>query len=80
MERDRLEFLRKWRLDPIRVPLIIRGARQVGKSWLVNLFGKDFSSFINVNFEKDKRVHSLFPSHISLEKTLEQLEVYTQKK
>lgn len=33
-----------------------------------------------MNFQKDKRVHSLFPSHISLEKTLEQLEVYIQKK
>jgi predicted AAA+ superfamily ATPase len=60
--------------------LLIRGARQVGKSWLVALFGQEFSSYIEINFEKDRRVHSLFPSHISLEKTLEQLELYTQKK
>jgi len=80
MRRDHLEFLKNWRKDPIRVPLLIRGARQVGKSWLVSLFGKEFSSYIEINFEKDKRVHALFPSHISLEKTLEQLQVYTQKK
>ncbi|MBA3816803.1 MAG: ATP-binding protein [Parachlamydiaceae bacterium] len=80
MQRDHLKFLKDWRNDPIRVPLLIRGARQVGKSWLVSLFGKEFSSYIEVNFEKDKRVHALFPSHISLEKTLEQLQVYTQKK
>jgi len=80
MRRDHLNFLKNWRNDPIRVPLLIRGARQVGKSWLVSLFGKEFSSYIEINFEKDKRVHALFPSHISLEKTLEQLQVYTQKK
>lgn len=68
MLRDHLEFFKKWRNDPIRVPLLIRGARQVGKSWLVNLFGQGFSSYIEVNFEKDKRVHALFPSHISIEK------------
>jgi hypothetical protein len=80
MQRDHLKFLQNWRYDPIRVPLLIRGARQVGKSWLVNIFGKEFSSYIEVNFEKDKRIHSLFPTHISIEKTLEQLQVYTQKK
>ncbi len=45
MRRDQLDFLKNWRKDPIRVPLLIRGARQVGKSWLVNLFGKEFSSY-----------------------------------
>ncbi len=80
MQRDHLKFLKNWRNDTIRVPLLIRGARQVGKSWLVSLFGKEFTSYIEINFEKDKRAHALFPSHISLEKTLEQLQVYTQKK
>lgn len=73
MQRDDINFLKNWRHDPIRVPLLIRGAHQVGKSWLVSLFGKEFSSYLEINFEKDKRVHALFPSHISLEKTLEQL-------
>ena len=46
MRRDHLKFLENWRNDPIRVPLLIRGARQVGKSWLVSLFGKEFSSYV----------------------------------
>src|SRR5690348_8059828 len=79
MHRDSLQFLKNWRNDPIRVPLILRGARQAGKSWLVDLFGKEFTSFVEINFEKDKRVHSIFSPHISLEKTIEQLQVYTQK-
>ena len=50
MQRDHLEFLKNWRKDPISVPLLIRGARQVGKSWLVNLFGKEFPSYNEVNY------------------------------
>lgn len=78
MKRDQLKFLQRWRNDPIRVPLLIRGARQVGKSWLVNLFGKEFTHYVEINFEKDKRAHALFPEHIDLKKTVEQLQLYTQ--
>lgn len=77
MRRDHLEFLKRWRNDSIRVPLMIRGARQVGKSWLVTQFGKDFDHFISINFEKDKRVHALFPEHIEVQKTVENLKGYT---
>lgn len=78
MRRDHLNFLRRWREDPIRVPLMIRGARQVGKSWLVKTFGEEFDHFISINFEKDKRIHALFPEHIDLPKTLEDIQAYTQ--
>ncbi|MBS0654148.1 MAG: ATP-binding protein [Verrucomicrobia bacterium] len=78
MRRDHLNFLRQWRNDPIRVPLMIRGARQVGKSWLVTAFGEEFEHFISINFEKDKRVHALFPDHIDIHKTLETLRAYTK--
>lgn len=78
MHRDHLNFLRRWRDDLIRVPLMIRGARQVGKSWLVNIFGREFEHFIPINFEKDKRIHALFPEHIDIDKTLENLQAYTQ--
>ncbi len=78
MRRDHLNFLRRWKNDPIRVPLMIRGARQVGKSWLVSTFGQEFEHFINLNFEKDKRVHALFPEHVDIPKMLEALQAYTQ--
>lgn len=78
MRRDHLIFLRRWRNDPIRVPLMIRGARQVGKSWLVNTFGQEFDHFITINFEKDKRVHALFPENVEISKTVENIQAYTQ--
>ena len=78
MRRDHLNFLRRWRNDPIRVPLMIRGARQVGKSWLVLTFGQEFDHFVIINFEKDRRVHALFPEHLDIPKTPETLQAYTQ--
>lgn len=76
MKRDALVKLREWRNDPIRVPLLIRGARQVGKSWLADNFGQEFEHYISINFEKDKRVHQLFAEHIDIQKTLEKLSIY----
>ncbi len=52
--------------------------RQVGKSWLVNTFGKEFNYFVPINFEKDKRIHALFPEHVDIQKTIENIQAYTQ--
>jgi hypothetical protein len=43
--------LKAWKNDALRLPLIIRGARQVGKTYSVREFGKNFSSFVEINFE-----------------------------
>jgi len=49
MERDLIQELRKWRISPLRKPLILRGAPQVGKTYLIELLGKEFSSFVSIN-------------------------------
>lgn len=77
MKRDRLKTLQAWRKDKYRKPLIIRGARQVGKSWLVNTFGQDFKYFISINFEKNKQLHQYFQGDLNLEVVLERLSLYT---
>ncbi len=51
-QRNHLVSLRKWRNSSRRKPLIIRGARQVGKTTLVKDFSADFSQFIHLNLEK----------------------------
>jgi len=52
MERDVYSWLKNWKSEKRRKPLIIRGARQVGKTWLVEYFGKKkFKQFIEINFE-----------------------------
>jgi hypothetical protein len=56
--RKLYQYLLEWKKNPNRKPLIIRGARQVGKSTLVREFGKEFKYFINLNLEKypDKNI------------------------
>ena len=56
------EFLR-WKDDKRRKPVLLRGARQVGKSSTVREVGKQFDSFVEINFEKDNmkyNVHAVF--------------------
>ena len=61
MHRTALDYLTKWKMRTRRKPLVIRGARQVGKSYLVAMFAeRNFSDFIEINFEKDQGVISLF--------------------
>src|SRR5262245_43798106 len=53
MKRWLEEKLYEWKEKPRRLPLLLRGARQVGKSYLVDDFGrKYFESYICINFEK----------------------------
>ncbi|MBI4125948.1 MAG: ATP-binding protein [Deltaproteobacteria bacterium] len=51
MRRKSLLRLEVWGKAPNRTPLLIRGARQVGKTWLVREYAKSFSSFVEINFE-----------------------------
>ncbi len=58
---------------------MLRGARQVGKSWLAQSFGQEFEHYIEINFEKDKRVSALFIEHIDIPELLKKLHIYTNK-
>lgn len=49
-----------WKDDPMRKPLLLRGARQVGKSSAVRHFGKGFQHFAEINFERHKAAKSFF--------------------
>ena len=63
MKRLIIDDLRKWRDSKRRKPLIIRGARQVGKTWILEEFGKEFEDgFIRINFDKQEEYHQFFKS------------------
>jgi predicted AAA+ superfamily ATPase len=57
--------LLNWSRDVSRKPLLLRGARQVGKSSTVRELSKHFDFFLEINFEEQKRVHSLFGGDLS---------------
>lgn len=54
--RDLLKWLKSWKQEDKRKPLILRGARQVGKTSLVHLFGKEYEQYLYLNFELPKDV------------------------
>ena len=53
MYRTKIKGLINWKLSKNRKPLIVLGARQVGKTWLIKEFGKsEFSNIVYINFEE----------------------------
>ena len=79
MERFAYKSLVEWKMSPQRKPLILRGARQVGKTWLLKEFGRrEYESLIYVNCDKDafagSRVRCV-TSREYLEKVVPQQEV-----
>ncbi len=64
MKRKYLPFLESWLHSSNRKPLVIRGARQVGKTWLVRYFAKQQNKrLIELNFEKDPKLTALFKTN-----------------
>ena len=80
MFREALNELNEWHNDSSRKPLLLRGARQVGKSWLVREFGKKFENFVEINFEKQPEVAEFFSGNLDIPSLLEKLQIYTGKK
>ena len=64
-KRDILFHLERWKDDTHRKPLILRGARQVGKTTVVNEFGKQFDNYLYLNLEK-REAASLFELNVPL--------------
>jgi predicted AAA+ superfamily ATPase len=62
------------------MPLILRGARQVGKSWLANRLAKHFPHFIELNFDADEEACRLFTGNPDINHLLEKLSLYAGKK
>ena len=72
IKRHLHEFLNEWKASPGRRPLILRGARQVGKSTLIREFGKGYDYYLEFNLEK-KADRTLFDNLDDLSKTIQLL-------
>ncbi|MCK5838566.1 MAG: ATP-binding protein [Bacteroidales bacterium] len=78
MKREKLNDLIAWKNSSSRKPLIIRGARQVGKTWLMKEFGNtQYTQTVYVNFEKNKRLHSLFVDDFDIKRVIIALQAET---
>lgn len=74
------EELLKWKSASERKPLLVRGARQVGKSTAVRELGRHFDFVIEVNFDEQPQLSELFSSGLGVDELLDELALLTQTK
>ena len=78
MERKAIKQLEDWKRREDRKPLIITGARQVGKTWLMKEFGAaNYKQVAYVNFESNQQMRSLFEADFSIDRILLAIEAVT---
>jgi predicted AAA+ superfamily ATPase len=78
MERFIFKDLRDWVNKPRRKPLLLRGARQVGKTWLVDELGKqEFDNYIKIDFEESPGYRSIFDGDLDPQHICAELEIRT---
>ena len=81
MHRELLEALKTWKNKKGRLPLILKGARQVGKTWLLNEFGKAcFDDVLYINFENAANLEELFDGVIEPQRIIDLLGALHGKK
>ena len=73
MYREKLKELELWKNSNDRKPLIIRGARQVGKTWIMQEFGnKNYEKVAYINFDGNERMERLFQGDFDIERLNEE--------
>lgn len=76
MKRVAEKYVLDWKDSTRRKPLIIRGARQVGKTWLVeNVLAAQFESYVKIDLEKRRDLHALFDGNLDPLLLMQQLEL-----
>lgn len=79
MYREKIKELEEWKNSKDRMPLIIRGARQVGKTWIMKEFGKNnYKKVAYVNFDGNIRMTRLFEGDFDIDRIIQGLKIETQ--
>lgn len=80
MERNFYQKLVQWKHSTHRKPLVLRGARQVGKTYLLTEFAKrEYPDFIYLNFDEEPHFTSFFKENLSPERIIKDLSIYFNK-
>jgi len=81
MERHLITELTNWKKSPNRKPLLLKGARQVGKTWLIKEFGRvAFKNVAYINFENSERLKMLFLLDFDIPRIITEIEIETKCK
>lgn len=81
MKRNAMQSLINWKSDPERKPLILRGARQVGKTWLMKEFGQTcYANYVYFNFDEEDELKSIFQANKNPHRIIELLSMISGEK
>jgi predicted AAA+ superfamily ATPase len=69
-----------WKTSPLRMPLVLRGARQVGKSWLVREFSHTYEHFLEINFEREPDAKVIFEGKLDPVQIVKKLSIFCSGK
>ena len=76
MYRKLLEELKKWKDDPYRKPMILRGARQVGKTWLMKEFGRTcYEHYVYISMDENETMEGVFRDSFDIKRIIFSLEI-----
>ncbi|MCL2009566.1 MAG: ATP-binding protein [Synergistaceae bacterium] len=81
MNRNAFDKLVAWKNDPDKKPLILKGARQVGKTWLMHEFGKkQYQDYVSFNFDEEEEFKSIFEQNKNPHRVVELLGLLSGRK
>ena len=81
MRRNAINELIKWKNDEERKPMVLRGARQVGKTWLMKEFGRtNYDSYVYFNFDEEDELKSIFEANKNPKRIVELLSMIAGEK
>lgn len=79
IERDIISTFKQWKDDPQRKPILLKGARQIGKTWAMETFGKEnFDYCVKFDFDRQPELKSVFQHTKSPERLIKELSPYSE--
>ncbi len=81
MKRNAIEALLNWKNDEERKPMVLKGARQVGKTWLMKEFGRSYyDNYVYFNFDEEDELQSIFETNKNPKRIIELLSLVAGEK
>lgn len=81
LRRNAIQDLIKWKSDKERKPMVLKGARQVGKTWLMKEFGENYyENYVYFNFDEEDELKSIFETNKNPQRIIELLSLIADKK
>ena len=81
MKRNAIQELVTWKSSEDRKPMVLKGARQVGKTWLMKEFGQNYyDSYVYFNFDEEDELKSIFEANKNPQRIIELLSLIAGEK